>query len=70
MNLAEYTHALRRYRKADPRATKEEKDAARDAWQEIKRNARYSPAHALAHLQWQDQRQQAAREATPTPKQL
>ena len=69
MNIAEYNHALRQYRPADPRASKEEKATARDAWQEIKRNARYSPAHAFAHEQWQDQRQQAAREATPTPKQ-
>jgi len=69
MNIEDYKHALRRYRAADPRATKEEKAAARDAWSAIKRNSTYSPAHAFAHLEWQDQRQQAAREATPTPKQ-
>ena len=70
MNIADYHHALSQYKPADPRATKEEKAAARDAWIEIKRNAKYSPAHAFAHLEWQDQRQQAAREAQPTPKQL
>ena len=70
MNIAEYHHALRQYKQADPRATKEEKDAAKDAWRAIKRNSRYSPAHQLAHLEWQDKRQQAAREAQPTPKQL
>ena len=69
MNIAEYHHALRQYMPADPRATQEEKKAARQAWEEIKRNSRYSPAHTLAHLEWQDQRQQAAREAQPTPKQ-
>ncbi len=69
MNIEEYTHALRHYRPADPRATKEEKAVAREAWITIKHNSRCSPAHSFAHLQWQDQRQQAAREAQPTPKQ-
>ena len=69
MNIAEYQHALRQYQPADPRATKEEKAVAREAWRTLVRNSYSSPAHKLAWLEWRDQRQQAAREAQPTPKQ-
>ncbi len=70
MNIAEYNQLLRGYRPA----AKNEQDinkitAARCVWETIKVGSKLSPAHSFAHLQWQDQRQQAAREAQPTPKQ-
>ena len=71
MNIGAYNQLLRRYRPA----AKNEQDrdkvvAARNAWEAIRRGSKYTPAHTFAYLQWKDQRQQAAREAQPTPKQL